>query len=374
MAVAPPTVSDGRTRGTPGIRKARMKPQRRKLAASLLDNGYSLPVADFSARTFVGENNDSIISTTIYPDNRPKDTAPQSMSREQINQRFEELYKPHDHEESPEHLNLGDSEGRKALRAIVERLCQENQFVAAMKNLERCVHLNIEARGLRSDAVRDDAFQFILRCNKIAMAQLKISPAMAFQILAIAEHASRRRGILRYHRSARLCCRALTLNNLACYHKSRKDYRVALPLLKRALKIELTTVHCGSPASTHLNICTVLSAIGSHTAALSHAIMAQRILQLDGHPLGASNVYIMALHNQAVEEMWLHRFEAAMSTFGKALQIVDKQSPLRSRVEAGMSDAREKVKRLRKNRLGRRNEGQHRRSDRSNLKKESIAK
>eukprot|EP00949_MAST-11_sp_MAST-11-sp1_P005040 g5040.t1 len=342
-----------------------MKPQRRKLAVSLLDDGYSLPVADFSARTFVGENNDSMISTTIYPDNRPKDTAPQSMSREQMNQRFEELYKPHDN--TLKELPITDSEGRKALLDIVERLCQENQFVAAMKNLERCVHLNIEARGLRSDAVRDDAFQFVLRCNKIAMAQLKIRPAMAFQILTIAEHASRRRGILRYHRSERLCCRALTLNNLACYHKSRKDYRVALPLLKRALKIELTTVHCGSPASTHLNICTVLSAIGSHTAALSHAIMAQRILQLDGHPLGASNVYIMALHNQAVEEMWLHRFEAAMATFGKASQIVDKQSPLRPRIEAGMSDAREKVKRLRKNRLGWRNKGQHRRNDRSNL-------
>lgn len=82
---------------------------------------------------------------------------------------------------------------------------------------------------------------------------------------------------------------AVTLNNLACYHRRRGQPKVALSYLLRALDTEAKCRAPHRPADTHLNACAVLSQLGSHHQAMRHAKAALYLLKqelsLDKGPL-----------------------------------------------------------------------------------------
>lgn len=308
---------------------------------------------DFSQRSFVGPNSPNALSTTIFPDNRPpKRSNLVSWTKEQIDEQFSALYIPHlDGDDvggtvSPETLS-----GIRELEKIIVRLLNEKHPVSAMKYALRAVKLRIEALGYGSSTVCQVGFRYVVDCNRLAMEYLSSSPQVALELLNMATSATKRGNILKRHSNERLCGKALTLNNLGCYYKSRKEYNVALPLLKRALKIETTTENCGSPASTHLNICCVLSALGSHTAALSHAVAAEHVIRVDKQHADNvaegdefNQIMIMILHNKAVEQMWLHRFAAAATTFEKAISLCKEGSPVRQSLVSGLNASKARTK------------------------------
>ena len=73
--------------------------------------------------------------------------------------------------------------------------------------------------------------------------------------------------------------KAVTYNNLGCFYKAQKKARISLGFLERALRIEATTPSCDNPATTHLNLCTILSQLGRHREALEHACCALELLR-----------------------------------------------------------------------------------------------
>ena len=76
--------------------------------------------------------------------------------------------------------------------------------------------------------------------------------------------------------------RAITMNNLGCFFKARGKYLIALAHLDAALRLELTLPHAESPATTHLNLCAVLSCLGNHKRALDHAECAIKLFRRRG--------------------------------------------------------------------------------------------
>ena len=131
--------------------------------------------------------------------------------------------------------------------------------------------------------------------------------------------------------------RAVTLNNIGCYHRKRGQPREALSTLERALRL-LESIHDSQHAGdTHLNICAVLSQTGRHTAALEHAQTALILLQEElylamgdshqgsdnGSIIGSEDkskrfgVLSIAYHNVAVEQEYLGRVEDSLSSYRK---------------------------------------------------------
>merc|ERR550514_657496 len=87
---------------------------------------------------------------------------------------------------------------------------------------------------------------------------------------------------------SRLVLRAVTYNNMGCFYKSMSKLHTALQYLRKAQKIEeRPNSKCQNPAGTHLNLCALLSQMGKHPEALSHADQALKLLlKADPQPGG----------------------------------------------------------------------------------------
>lgn len=102
--------------------------------------------------------------------------------------------------------------------------------------------------------------------------------------------------------------------------------RTALKYLENSLKIEKSLDLKGSAASdTHLNICAVLSQMGDHEKALSHAMEALILLQEElilkainpeeyDDKNDRSSVLVIAYHNIGVQQEFLSRHEDALNS------------------------------------------------------------
>ncbi|KAL0212963.1 hypothetical protein RCL1_006589 [Eukaryota sp. TZLM3-RCL] len=131
--------------------------------------------------------------------------------------------------------------------------------------------------------------------------------------------------------------KAITLNNLGCYHKRCQNLQKALFYLKEALIIErLLGSAASNPAGTHLNICSILSEIGDHKTAQNHAKEALKLIrnlpeieqflidvEVDPYtkvplatPLGGHlQVLVVTYHNLAVEQEFLHHHSSAINSY-----------------------------------------------------------
>merc|ERR1719454_1193992 len=90
---------------------------------------------------------------------------------------------------------------------------------------------------------------------------------------------------LHMNAESRLVLRAVTYNNLGCFYKSMNKLHTALQYLRKAQKIEERSKgKCQNPAGTHLNLCALLSQMGKHSDALTHAHAALTLLEQEGPP------------------------------------------------------------------------------------------
>jgi tetratricopeptide (TPR) repeat protein len=124
----------------------------------------------------------------------------------------------------------------------------------------------------------------------------------------------------------------VTFNNFACFTRQQGRLHAALSYLQKALAIEQKLKHVDNPADTHLNLCAVLSQMGRHEEALTHAQAALGLLQdeLFGGPQGAAAaaakpdriaVLSIAYHNLGVEHEFLKQFTASLQAYTKGVEI-----------------------------------------------------
>jgi len=123
----------------------------------------------------------------------------------------------------------------------------------------------------------------------------------------------------------RLVLRAVTYNNMGCFYKSMNKLHTALQYLRKTQKIEeKSNGRCQNPAGTHLNLCALLSQMGKHQEALSHAEHALKILEAnppsqDSSGSGNSESLIcVAYFNMGAEYEHLKKPSEALYAYKKA--------------------------------------------------------
>ena len=103
--------------------------------------------------------------------------------------------------------------------------------------------------------------------------------------------------------------KAVTLNNIGCFYKNTGRPHLALQYCNSALDIEREMEDGLSMASTHLNLCSILSAMKRHSDAYDHAQSALQLIDACnpkaggpalGQPAGIS-LRAVAYHNLAVQ-------------------------------------------------------------------------
>ena len=117
--------------------------------------------------------------------------------------------------------------------------------------------------------------------------------------------------------------KAVTLNNIGCFYKNTGRPHLALQYCNSALDIEREMDDGLSMASTHLNLCSILSAMKRHSDAYDHAQSALQLVDAcnpkaggpaPGQPAGIS-LRAVAYHNLAVQL-------EAMNMLQKAVQML----------------------------------------------------
>jgi len=66
-------------------------------------------------------------------------------------------------------------------------------------------------------------------------------------------------------------CLNIVYNNIGCYYRSLGNFGQAMIYLEKAMKLESKVEDTNFKANTHLTVCTVLSQLGKHDLAMSHA-------------------------------------------------------------------------------------------------------
>lgn len=218
---------------------------------------------------------------------------------------------------------------------VCMKLQTQGMYPEALKYLERCLTLTSELHGPESGLAWEARKNVADLCNMLAMNALNTGEMeQCYTLLTRAEQLTA--GKVGAPQADRLRLRAVTLNNLGCYYKKKGRLRSALKCLGKALKIESRLKDVKNPADTHLNICACQSQLGRHAEALEHSQAALILLQDElfssasggqsdvAPPKERVAVMAIAYHNIAVEQEYLKKYELAIQSYRKALEIAEK--------------------------------------------------
>jgi tetratricopeptide (TPR) repeat protein len=169
---------------------------------------------------------------------------------------------------------------------------------SALKEKEDALYNAVLVHGETSPQVQNTATDLVFALNAEAMQQLSSGNISAAK-LTMDKAVLLTEPCQPFVGSARTHLVALNLNNMACVLCACDHTRLAVKLLRRALAIEAqddaeisSDELCNHRASTFLNMCASLSAIGRHQHAAQHAAMAIQLL--NKHALNAGSVSIAA--------------------------------------------------------------------------------
>ncbi|KAF4690136.1 hypothetical protein FOZ60_000592 [Perkinsus olseni] len=115
---------------------------------------------------------------------------------------------------------------------------------------------------------------------------------------------------------------AMTLNNMASYHRAMDRPHIAMRFLVRALRLEMA---CQGPtadlsvAGTHLNISSVLSHLGRHHQSLRHAQGALKLLN--------ARTTVAAMHSVGAQLEHLGRRREALTAYRRGLRFAVEHLP-----------------------------------------------
>ena len=139
---------------------------------------------------------------------------------------------------------------------------RQGELGHALRALEAALAIHVRVHGERSDVVVDCSRRVADVCNSLGMQMLQRDDFLGC-------HALLRRAQARGQGDRAML--AITLNNLACYHRRRGHLKVALAHLAKAVEIEARCDGAHKPADTHLNMCAVQSELGNHHEAMCAA-------------------------------------------------------------------------------------------------------
>lgn len=109
--------------------------------------------------------------------------------------------------------------------------------------------------------------------------------------------------------------KSITLNNLGCYYRRKKQLNVAGYFLRKALHQSIDSL---AQAGVHLNLCTILSASGKHEAALKQAMQALELAQNSEEKQETRlTTEIIGYQNAGVELEFLGRLGEAVEMYAK---------------------------------------------------------
>ena len=146
---------------------------------------------------------------------------------------------------------------------------------------------------------------------------------------------------------------ATTYNNFACYYKSKKQFKVALNYLKKALRIELQIgKDSNSIALTCLNFSAVHSELSDHKKALEMAELAinqlQRLVLYTENSIVSNLIY--AYYNAGVECEHLNRLQKAVVYLQNGLDLckshLKESNPLYTKLSKATSRAFQRLQKL----------------------------
>lgn len=183
-----------------------------------------------------------------------------------------------------------------------------------------------------------DIEAIVLRYNKVAMDYLTLENFKdTFILLKKAENILNNQE--NEYMPKRLKLFSITFNNLGCYYKKSKKPLVALSYLQRSLELEIElNSNLSAVASSHLNICAILSSLKRHEEALIHASKAVELLERSrqDEPLNMrilSNL-VISYYNSAVELEYMRKVEEALRNYTQAYfvckELGDKHPMIRS--------------------------------------------
>eukprot|EP00002_Diphylleia_rotans_P025279 TRINITY_DN4997_c0_g1_i1.p1 TRINITY_DN4997_c0_g1~~TRINITY_DN4997_c0_g1_i1.p1 ORF type:complete len:746 (-),score=154.01 TRINITY_DN4997_c0_g1_i1:1937-4174(-) len=192
-----------------------------------------------------------------------------------------------------------------AVERICQRLIAEGHYEQGIRYLELLLHLRVKRFGDVSDEAWEALQWLVEQSNAQAMRALdKGNHVESLKLLRRAKQLSASQGWGFQATKQRLKCRAVTLNNFACYCRRMSNLDEALNYAKSALSIEaqLDIKDVENPAGTLLNICAILSQLGRHAEA--HIYCQKTINLLRSQPMDSKNATSMgmAYYNLAVEQ------------------------------------------------------------------------
>ena len=188
----------------------------------------------------------------------------------------------------------------------------------------------------------------VLRYNRVAMDYLKIDNYKdTFILLKKAENILNNE--VSENMPNRLKLVSITYNNLGCYYKKYKKPLVALSYLQRALELEIESDSDNTNiASSHLNICAILSSTARHGESLQHAKKAITLLEISKKTRPDStritSNLVVAYYNSAVELEHLGRTHEAYNSYDTALSIALKELGKNHPIIISLEHALEKLK------------------------------
>ena len=206
-------------------------------------------------------------------------------------------------------------------------LQQSGQYAQALECMEKGLVLRQHFFGPQSPEVWEACKTVGEVCNLLAMTYLQQDEfPLVLELLKKAEILTERDPT----------GRAVTLNNLACYHRRQGNLHASLTSLTHALHIESTLEDVPNRADTHLNMCAVLSQLGRHQAALEQAQSALILLheELFAEPENRENgleekadrvaVLAIAYHNVGVEYEFLKKQTLSMQAYKKGSETAER--------------------------------------------------
>lgn len=173
----------------------------------------------------------------------------------------------------------GSAYSARELEQAAAGFRRQGELGQALRALEGALAIHNRMLGQQSEVAVDCSRQVADVCNSLGMQMLQRDDFVGCHALLKRAQARGQGDRAMY---------AITLNNLACYHRRRGHLKVALAHLCKAVEIES---HCEAhkPADTHLNLCAVQSELGNHHEAMHHAKRALRLLREElGLPIPVS--------------------------------------------------------------------------------------
>ena len=164
----------------------------------------------------------------------------------------------------------------------------------------------------------------ILTSNQVAMSKLhSCQYSAALSLLQKAQALAQA--------SDQVPLQSLTFNNLGCYYYRRKQPKVALRYLQRALALDMSS-EAGEAdlAGTNLNLCVMYSQAGRHAEALVCVQTALKLLNQSGKALNCSDSSVatnrvIAHHNLGAELEYLGQLPAAIEAYTAGQEIAQRE-------------------------------------------------